>query len=396
MTGLGLDLESSWRGLLEGRSPIKRFELFDPQGLESPFGVELPPEVDELFTSGIKKRRQRQMTRGTMMAVLTARMAIEDAGLDGETLDRGRVGVVLGTTGTGYVPPAGGEVDEHRILRNMINAPASWISLEGKFTGPSFIISTACSSGANALGTAQMLIDSGRCDVVISGAADSSINHQDVGGFSSLMALADWKGPVAEASRPFDKDRCGFVMGEGGGVLVLESVESARARDARVYALMPQPALTSEAYNIISPRRGGKGMAETMRLALDQAGLAPRDIQYINAHGTSTPYNDLYETLAIKEVFGEHAPALAISSTKSMTGHCLAGAAGVEAVIACKALFEGMIPPTINLKTPDPELDLDFVPNKARPLSMQHVMSNSFAFGGHNGVNIFSRPDHGV
>ncbi len=391
MTGLGLDLESSWVGLLAGRSPIKPFTLFDPGGLGAYYGVELPRGAEDLFSASIKKRRRRQMTRGTMITCLTAEMALRDSGLPLEDIDRSRVGVVVGGTGTGYVGPTG-ESDPDRILRNMPNAPASWISLIHKLNGPSFILSTACSSGAYALSTAFGLIESGVCDVVISGSADSSLNATDVQGFSSIMALSENADPVSEASCPFDRRRDGFVMGEGGGFMVLERRDCARRRGARVYAELSLPGLTSEAYNIMSPAKGGVGMATTMRRALDNAELEPSDIGYINAHGTSTTLNDVYETLAIKEVFGVHASTLPVSSTKSMTGHCLAGAAGIEAVVSCKALVDGVVPPTANLREPDEGLDLDYVPHQSRRVDLRHVMCSSFAFGGHNGVMIFSRP----
>ena len=390
MTGLGLDLESSWRGLVAGRSPIRHFRLFNPEGLPCTFGVELPDDAAELFARSIKPRNRSQMARGTMMAVVTSRMALADSGLDTNAVDKDRVGVVVGVTGTGYAGPEDG-VDEQRILKGMSNSPAAWITLDGRFTGPSFVVGTACSSGVYALSSAHSLITSGQYDAVIAGAADSSINYLDVQGFCALMALAERAEDIAAASRPFDKNRNGFVIGEGAGFLILESIDFARRRGARIYAVMPAPGLRSEAYNILSPERGGGGMAATMKRALENAGLAPEDIDYINAHGTSTHLNDLYETQAIKAVFGEQARSVPVSSTKSMTGHCLAGAAGVEAVICCKAIQEGVVPPTINLTCPDPELDLDFVPNVARKKELTHVMSNSFAFGGHNGVNIFSK-----
>jgi len=392
MTGLGLDLESCWAGLLEGRNAVRRFTLFDPEGLPTPFGVELPPGAVELFERQIMKRSRDQMTRGTMLALATAQMAIADAGLEAADVDRGRVGVVLGTTGTGYTGNAEG-IDQHRILRGMSNSPAAWVSLKFKFAGPSFVIGTACSSGAYALAAAHWLIASGQADAVVTGATDSSLNRLDVQGFSSLMALAEDPEDMTTASRPFDRARSGFVIGEGGGVLVLESLDFARRRGARVYALMPPPGLSSEAYNILSPQAGGAGMAVCMRRSLENAGLTPESIDYINAHGTSTRINDLYETQAIHAVFGGAASRVAVSSTKSLTGHCLAGAAGVEAVICCKALVEGLVPPTWHLTDPDPELDLDFVPNAPRRRELRNVMSNSFAFGGHNGVAIFSRDD---
>lgn len=391
MSGLGLDTETSWRGLISGRTPARRFTIFDPEGLDCTFGVELPDGADSLFADAIKPRSRRQMTRGTMITVVTAAMAIEDAALDLAAMDRGRIGVVIGATGTGYAPPAGTR-DEHRILRNMASSPATWVSLKNKLAGPAFVVGTACSSGAYALDAAHALLTSGRCDVVITGAADSTINYPDVEGFCSLMALAQGHKDPASASRPFEKSRSGFVIGEGGGILVLETPESATRRGAHVYAETAGAGLCSEAYNILSPRPGGAGMAESMRLALQAATLEPADIDYVNAHGTSTALNDLYETQAIREVFADHATSLAVSSTKSMTGHCLAGAAGVEAAICCKALEEGIVPPTMNFSAADPELDLDYVPNAAREKPLRHVMSNSFAFGGHNGVNIFSRP----
>lgn len=390
MTGLGLDLESSWTNLLAGERPARPFSLFDATTVETGFGVQLPEGAEGLFASSIRPRLREQMTRGTMIAVLTADMAVKDAGLDWAAVDRGRVGVVAGGTGTGYVPPSSAE-DPHRILRNMASAPAAWISLRMKLQGPSEVVSTACASGAYALYAAASLILDGSCDVVIAGAADSSVNAVDVRGFGALMALSDRADDIPGASRPFDARRNGFVMGEGGGMLVLESVAFARRRGARVHALLPLPGLCSEAYNILSPDPEGRGMARAMELALRQAGLRPDQIDYVNAHGTSTPLNDLCETRAIKAVFGDHAYRLPISSTKSQTGHCLSAAAGVEAVIACRALAEGVIPATQNLDTPDPELDLDYVPGSPRRLPLRHVMSNSFAFGGQNGVCIFSR-----
>ena len=390
LTGLGLDLDTSWRGLFSGKSPIKRIGLFDPEGLSCPFGVELPEGATELFRQRITKRHRSQMTRGTMLTAVAAQMAIEDAGLDKARADRSRIGVVVGISGSGYAwsKPT---PDNQRILKNMPNAPASWISLTHKFSGPSFIISTACSSGAYALAMAFSLICSGQCDVVITGGGDSSINYADMEGFTSLMALSEQKEDICSASKPFDKNRGGFVIGEGGGILVLESLGFARNRGAKIYARIHAPSLTSETYNILSPEPNGKGMARAMLRALEISGLGAEDIDYINAHGTSTYLNDRYETYAIKEVFGDHAYAVPVSSTKSMTGHCLGGAAGVEAVICCKAIGQETIPPTANLSEPDPECDLDYVPKSPRKKILNHVMSNSFAFGGHNGVCIFSK-----
>ncbi len=391
MTGLGLDVASTWRGLMAGRRTGARFRLFPPEGLKTTFGVELPDGADDLFAQLIKPRSRTQMTRGTRIAVATAHQALADAGLDpagGDGIDRERVGVVCGGTGTGYAP--GPDPDDHRILRNMASAPAAWISLREKLLGPSLVVSTACSSGAYALHAAHGLIARGECDLVVAGAADSSVNFLDVRGFGALLALAEDGDDPASASRPFDRRRSGFVLGEGGGMLVLEAEESARRRGARMYAMLHSPGLSSEGYNILSPEPDGRGMARTIRRALERAGLAPEAIDYVNAHGTSTPLNDRYETQALKDVFGAHAAALAVSSTKGATGHCLSAAAGVEAVIAVKALALQIVPPTLNLTDPDPELDLDYVPQGPRPRALRHVLSSSFAFGGQNGVCIFS------
>jgi 3-oxoacyl-[acyl-carrier-protein] synthase II len=389
MCGLGLNLESCWRNLAAGRVPVRRWTQFEPGDLASPFGVELPDGADEIFDACIKTRNRRQMTRATMMAVATAGMAIHDAGLSITPDNSSRIGAVIGCTGTGYAY-SGSEADPNRILKNMASAPAAWVSLKYKISGPSFAVSTACSSGAYALSSAMHLILSGRCDAVVCGAADSAINYQDIEGFCSLMALSNDIENLETASRPFDLKRNGFVMGEGAGMLVVESEEHAKRRGAGIHAFSSIPGLASEAYNILSPRPGGLGMAEAMRDALVNAGLDTGDIDYINAHGTSTPHNDLYETQAIKDVFGARAYRIPVSSTKSQTGHCLSGAAGVEAVICCKALKENLIPATMNLKNPDPALDLDYVPDVPRKAVLRHVMSNSFAFGGHNGVCVFS------
>jgi 3-oxoacyl-[acyl-carrier-protein] synthase II len=389
--GQGLNLSTAWPGIVEGQRVARRFTLFEPASGGVSFGVELPDGADEFFRREIKPRSRAQMTRGTMLSLVAARMAMDDAGLDADAMDRQRIGVVAGATGTGYAP-TGAEPDGNRILRNMASAPAAWISLKERLLGPSMVVSTACSSGVYAMHSAWHLLAGGECDAVVAGAADSTLNALDVEGFNALMALADGDDDPLTVSRPFDATRKGFVMGEGGGFLVLETEAHAVARGARILAILHRPGVASEGYNIVSPEPDGVGMARAMRRALDSAGLAPEAIDYLNAHGTSTPLNDLYETRAIRDVFGDHARRLPVSSTKGVTGHCLAGAAGVEAVVTVQALVEGVIPPTVNLRNPDPELDLDYVPDVARKADLSHVMCNSFAFGGQNGVCIFSRP----
>jgi 3-oxoacyl-[acyl-carrier-protein] synthase II len=392
LTGLGLDLASTWEGVLQGRRVIRRYSIFDPSAVEVPVGVQLPDGADEMLKSRIKPRSRGQMTRATQMAVVCAEQALEDSGLDLAATGRQRIGVVAGATGTGYAYQ-GAEPDSNRILKNMASASAAWISLKQGLLGPSMVVSTACSSGAYAIAAAWDWLARGDCDAVVAGSSESSLNEPDVRGFAALMALAEPDDDLPGLSRPFDARRKGFVMGEGAGFLVLETEEHARRRGARILAVVHRPGLASEGYNILSPEPGGGGMARAMRLALQHAGLPPEAIGYVNAHGTSTPLNDAIETLAIKAVYGDHARRLAVSSTKSQTGHCLSGAAGVEACLTVKALVEGVLPPTMNLRVPDPECDLDYVPNAPRPCGVEHAASNSFAFGGQNGVVIFSRAD---
>jgi len=392
MTGLGLDVEETWRGILERRRVIRRYTNFDPTGLEVPVGVELPSGAEEVFRGRFKPRTRSQMTRATQMAVTCAEAAVAHAGLTPTDTDPTRVGVVVGATGTGYAP-MDGEEDPNRILRNMTSAAPAWISLRGHWTGPSMAVSTACSSGAYALAAAWDWIARGDCDAVVAGAAESALNVLDIRGFTALMALAEPDDDVEGLSRPFDVRRRGFVMGEGAGFLVVERLEHARSRGARILARMFRPGLSSEAYNILSPEPGGVGMARAMERALAHAGLPPEQIDYVNAHGTSTPLNDLYETQAIHRVFGDHARRMPVSSTKGATGHCLSGAAGVEAVLTVKALVEGVVPPTLNLACPDPECDLDYVADGPRRVPLRTVLSNSFAFGGQNGVVVFRRPE---
>ncbi len=389
MCALGLDVDTSWRNLVAGKNPVSRFTLFDPSGLNACFGMELPSEAVESFKGILSPRRSRQMTRCTMIAVATAHQAVADARLLDGDVDPARVGVVMGATGTGYAP-ASLEPDKDRILRNMASAPASWVGLVEKVKGPSFVVSTACSSGTYALHAAYLLIASGQCDAVITGAADSAINYPDVEGFQSLMALCE-EPDFTRASRPFDATRSGFVIGEGGGAFVLERESFARKRGATPRAVCRLPGLSSEAYNIISPNPEGGSIASCMQNALTHASLLPKDIDYINAHGTSTPLNDRVETKAVKQVFGRHAYQLHVSSTKSQTGHCLSGAAGIEAVLTVKAVEEDTVPATINTQTTEPEMDLNYTLNAPVKKTIRHAMSNSFAFGGHNGAVIFSK-----
>ncbi len=389
LTALGLDVQSSWENLLKGVNPVRRFTLFDPSGLSACFGMELPEGTEDLFKKIINPRRRRQMTRSIMIAIAAARAAIENAGLQILDADPKRVGVVFGATGTGYAPMTT-ELDPNRILRNMASASAAWIGMLEKVKGPSFVVSTACASGVYAIHAAHMLISTGQCDIVICGAADSAVNRLDVEGFQSLLALAEDE-DYSKASRPFDKTRNGFVIGEGGGALILEKESLALKRNASLKAICHLPGLTSDAYNIISPSPEGESIAECMKQALSNAGVSSADLGYINAHGTSTLLNDRIESTAVMQVFGDSADRIAISSTKGQTGHCLSGAAAVEAILTIKALEQGILPPTANLQETDPDLNLNYI--KVAPIKQNivHAMSNSFAFGGHNGSVVFSK-----
>jgi len=394
MTALGLDTESSWDQLINGVNPVAPFTDSKAKELDCSFGFSLPEGAEEVFRTTIQKRKRRQMTRATMIAVVTAAMALKDSAYPLSESNTERVGVVAGATGTGYAPQnTDRAIDEHRILKNMASASAAWIAILNKITGPSFVTSTACSSGTFALHGACSLIASGECDMVIAGSADSCLSFLDIQGFCSLMALSDKNDAYRTACRPFDRNRSGFVMGEGGGMLVLESMESAKKRGARIYATLHTPGLVSEAYNIISPEPRGQGMIRAMQKALHNSGLQPHDIDYVNAHGTATALNDPFEAAAIAAVFEKTAQRLPVSSTKAQTGHCLSGAAGIEAVLCCKAIEQGVIPATLNCEHPFDDCPVNIVCDQPLHREVRHVMSNSFAFGGQNGVCIFSKAD---
>ncbi len=390
ITSLGSNLGSSWNALIEGRSGVGHITLFDAKNFRTKIAAQLPgEEFESLCKQRIKKRIANQMTRPTKMSLITAQMAVEDACLDLSAFDPKRCGIFIGSAGSDFPAKEMAAVDTFdavKIVKSMANAPPAWISLYYNLEGPSMTLSTACSSAGYAMRIAYDNIAMGICDLSITGGTSGSILPEYISGFSDMMALSQNNENPEAASCPFDKKRDGFVMGEGAGMLILESEQSAKARGAKIYAEIKRPALLSEGYNIVSPQKGGLGMSACMELALTQAGVNTEEVGYINAHGTSTPLNDLYETQAIKRLFNQHSKKLYVSSSKSMIGHCLGAAGGVEAVITCKAIEESILPPTINLNDPDPELDLNYVPNKAINKEIKVALSNSFAFGGHNAV----------
>lgn len=393
LNALGLDWEECWRNIQNGKSGVDKISLFDASENQTQIAAELPSEFSDKSSEIIKKRISKQMTRVTQMAYVCAVEAIEKHKIDFDQIDKKRVGVILGVVNTGDSSAEQGTTSKNLILKRMNNAMSAWIGMRYNIEGSNFTTSSACSSSAFAIGLGYDAIKAGRTDMMIVGGADSIINKEEIAGFNEIYALAVDNENPKKASCPFSKKRDGFVIGEGAGIMILELEESAKARGAKIYAELVDYAFTNESYNIMAPKPGGEGMAETINQAINNAGISKNDVSYINAHGTSTMLNDLYETHAIKKVFGDQAYKIPVSSTKSMTGHTIGAAGAIESIISVLAIKDGVIPPTINLDEPDPELDLDYVPNKARKQDLNVVLSNSFAFGGHNATLVFRKYD---
>jgi len=395
---LGIGNEPTWQGLIEGRSGIDRITKFDA----SAFACQIAGEVRGFDPEKwIEKKEVKKSDTFIHYAIAAAQMAVDDAGLDMTKEDGDRVGVIIGS-GIGGLPlieemhqklmeRGPSRISPFFIPGLIVNLAAGHISIRFGAKGPSSAPATACATGAHALGDAFKIIQRDEADVMFGGGSEAVITPLAVGGFAAMRALSTRNDDPQHASRPWDADRDGFVMGEGAGILLLEERERALARGAKIYCELTGYGMSSDAYHITSPAEDGSGMMRVMQRALKDAGLHPQDIQYINAHGTSTPVGDKTETVAIKRVFGDHAYKLAVSSTKSMTGHLLGAAGGLEAAITAIAVKEGVLPPTINYEKPDPECDLDYVPNKARQAGLSHAMSNSFGFGGTNATLIFSK-----
>ncbi len=391
ITPLGLGVERSWNGLLQGRSGIGRITSFDSSSLP----VQIAGEVRGFDPSEyIEAKEIKKMDRFIHFAVAAARMAVDDSGLKIGEVDAERVGVIIGS-GIGGLPAI---EHYHRVLIErgyrrvtpffipmlIINLASGRVSMIFGAKGPNSAVSTACATGTHAIGDAYRVIQRGEADVMIAGGTEAVITPLGVAGFAVMKALSRRNDDPERASRPFDRDRDGFVMGEGAGIVVLEHLESALDRGARIYAEIVGYGMTGDAYHITSPAPEGEGAARCMAATLRDAAVPPDAVDYINAHGTSTKYNDELETMAIKRVFGEHAFKLAVSSTKSMTGHLLGAAGGVEAIICALTVFHDRVPPTINLTNPDPECDLDYVANASREMTVNYALSNSFGFGGTN------------
>ncbi|AIE59339.1 beta-ketoacyl-ACP synthase II [Bacillus methanolicus] len=397
VTPLGNDVDTTWNNIIAGVSGIDLMTRVNRDEYPAKVAAEVKDFNPETF---IDKKDARKMDRFTQYAVAASLMAVEDAGLVINEENANRIGVWIGSG-------IGGMETFEQQFETFLNRGYRRVSpffvpmmIPDMATGQVSIILgakgfnsctvTACATGTNSIGDAFKVIQRGDADAMITGGTEAPITKMAVAGFCANTALSTNPDPKT-ASRPFDKNRDGFVMGEGAGIIVLEELEHAKARGAKIYAEIVGYGATGDAYHITAPAPAGEGGARAMKIAIKDAGLRPEEIQYINAHGTSTEYNDKYETLAIKEVFGDHAYKLAISSTKSMTGHLLGAAGGIEAIFTVLALKESILPPTINLETPDPECDLDYVPNEARKQEIDAAISNSFGFGGHNATIVFKK-----
>lgn len=398
LTPIGNTADEFWAGLLEGRSGIGPITRFDTTGYPTRIAGEVKG-FDEL--KYVDKKDARRLDPYLKYAVACSVMAVEDSGLDTGRVDGTRFGVLIGSGIGGITTLLDGQdtlrdkgpdrVSPFIIPMLIVNMAAGLVSMRFGAKGPNSSVVTACATGNHALGDATRIIQRGDADVMIAGGAEAIIVPLTIAGFSSMKAMSTRNDEPEKASRPFDAGRDGFVCGEGGGIVILESLEHAQRRDARIYGEIIGYAATADAHHMTAPDPEGDGAARAMQGALRDAGLQGPEVAYINAHGTSTPYNDKFETLAIKRVFGDHARRLAISSTKSMTGHLLGAAGGVEAIATVLALHHGVLPPTINYETPDPDCDLDYIPNQARKQDVDVALSNAFGFGGTNATIAFRK-----
>jgi len=391
ISALGLSAKENWENMVQGKSGVSRITLFDPSGLETQIAAQLPASFDEYASGKVKKRQAGQMTRVTRMCYVCAKGAVEQEEIDFESMDRSRVAVILGVVNAGNSSVEGKEPTRNSILKGMNNAMSAWISMQYGLTGPSYTVATACSSSAYAIALGYDLIKSGKADMVITGGADSTINPEEIAGFNLLYALSTQNDEPEKASKPFSEDRDGFVIGEGAGIMILESETSAKKRKAKIYGELAGYGLTTEGYNIMAPKKDGEGMAETMEKALADSGVDKTEVDYISAHGTGTTLNDLYETMAVKRVFGKKAYDVPVSSQKSMIGHTVGAAGVIEGIVTVISIQNNFLTPTINLDQPDPDLDLDYVPNTGRKEELRVALSNSFAFGGHNATLVFRK-----
>ncbi len=395
VTPIGNDARASWESALAGRSGIDFIRAFDASG----FPVRIAAEVKDFDPAGLAPPKEiRRLERNVLLALSAAREAVADAGIE---LDRDRSGIVFGSAIGGVI----GILEQADVLRErgadrvspfflpnvLVDSASGQLAISLGIRGPNYAVVSACATGSHAVGEAAELIKRGDADVVLAGGTEACIHPLILAGFCAMRGLAAEDEHPPRASRPFDATRAGFVMGEGAAILLLEDLEAARARGAEIYAEVLGYGASNDAHHMAQPEPEATGVAEMMRRALRRTGVDPKRVGYVNAHGTSTPLGDAAETRAIKEVFGDHAYELAISSTKSMTGHCFGAAGAIEAMMCVLALRHGVLPPTINYETPDPACDLDYVPNEAREADLDVALSNAMGLGGHNGCVLFGR-----
>lgn len=398
ITPLGIGVKDSWDGLIEGRSGISRITYFD----SSDFPTQIAGEVEGFNPEDyIESKEIKKMDRFIQFAIAATKMAIDDSGLKITDSDAERVGVIVGSGIGGlhaiehyhsvFLEKGPRRISPFFIPMLVINLASGQISIKFGAKGPNSAVATACATGSHSIGDAFKIIQRGDADAMIAGGAEAVITPLGIGGFNAMKALSTRNDEPEKASRPFDINRDGFVMGEGAGIVILESLENAMDRGAKIYAEIVGYGMTADAYHITSPSPDGEGAARCVAMALRDGGVNPSEVDYINAHGTSTKYGDEIETNAIKTVFEKHAYKTAVSSTKSMTGHLLGAAGGVEAVITVLSIYNDIVPPTINLDDPDPECDLDYVPYKSRKMTVNYALSNSFGFGGTNACLLFKK-----
>ena len=398
LTPIGNTLEEFEKGLFDGRNGSSLITKFDASNFDTKFACEVK-NFDPL--TFIDKKSIRRMDPFTHYALATSAMAIDDSKMDLNKIDKERAGVIYGSgiggmntwevQHTAYMEGGPKRISPFFVPMMISDIAAGQISIQYGFKGPNYATTSACATSSHALADAFFLIQRGSADIILTGGSEAAITPMSVGGFNSARALSTWNDRYLEASRPFDKDRNGFVIGEGSGTVILEELEHAMKRGAKIYSEMVGAGLTGDAYHVTAPSPGGEGAVRSMREAIRDAGIQITDIDYINAHGTSTQLNDLNETKAIKTLFGEHAYKLIVSSTKSMTGHLLGAAGAIETIATVLALQKGLIPPTINLDEPDPECDLNYTPKTAVKKEIKYAISNTFGFGGHNASLLFKK-----
>ena len=399
VTPIGIGVDEYWKNLIEGKNGVGPITRFDTSNFDTKFAAEVKNFNPEDY---IDKKTIRRLDPFTQYAIATAEMAIKDSELNPDKIDKEKFGVIYGSGIGGmstlekqhwiyFSEKSPQKLSPFFVVMMISDMAAGQISIKYGLKGPNYATTSACATSSHAIADAFILIQRGSADAMVCGGSEAAITEMSIGGFNAMKALSTWNDRYLEASRPFDRDRNGFVMGEGAGTVILEEYEHAASRGAKIYAEIAGIGLTGDAYHITAPAPGGEGAVRAMKESIRDAGLSPADVDYINAHGTSTHYNDLNETMAIKTAFGEHAYKLVVTSTKSMTGHLLGAAGGIEAIATVLSIKNNLIPPTINLDNPDPECDLNYSPKTMTQKDVNVAISNTFGFGGHNASILFKK-----